>query len=56
MGETNCNVAINFDFNHSHNFCALVVAHCVRAASILRQQPIEPLGNLAGIGGGTAGG
>jgi hypothetical protein len=46
MGETNCNVASNFDFNHSHNFCALVVAHSVRAASILHQQPVEPLGGF----------
>ena len=46
MGETNCNVASNFDFNHSHNFCALVVAHSVRAASILHQQPVEPLGEF----------
>ena len=46
MGETNCNVASNFDFNHSHNFCALVVAHSVRAASILHQQPVERFGEF----------
>ena len=27
-------------------FCALVVAHSVRAASILHQQPVEPLGEF----------
>ena len=46
MGETNCNVASNFDCNHSHDFCALVVAHSLMTASI-RQQPIEPFGYLA---------
>jgi len=45
MGETNCNVASNFDCNHSHDFCALVVAHSLMTASI-RQQPIEPFGIL----------
>ena len=52
MGETNCNVASNFDCNHSHDFCALVVAHSLMTASI-RQQPIEPFGYLA-LGDGAA--
>ena len=52
MDETNCNVASNFDCNHSHDFCALVVAHSLMTASI-RQQPIEPFGYLA-LGDGAA--
>ena len=54
MGETNCNVASNFDFNHSHDFCALVVAHSLMAASI-RQQPIEPFGLALGDGAARLG-
>ena len=47
MGEADCDFAGNFHLNHSHSLCALVVAQSVRAASILDQQPVELLGDLA---------
>jgi hypothetical protein len=47
MGEADCDFAGNFHLNHSHSLCALVVAQSVRAGSILDQQPVELLGDLA---------